>query len=290
MPGRPDPDLEVVLDAHAVLGEGPVWVGDRLWWVDIEGHRIHRTDPSSRGDEILELGEPVGAVVPRRGGGFVAGMRDGVAVFSGADTEERRILVEADVPESRMNDAKCDPAGRLFTGTYIPGEQRSALYRVDPDGSVTTVFTGVGTSNGLGWSPEGDRMYYIDTATGRVDVCDYDAATGAVEGRRPLVEIDPADGRPDGMCVDAEGCLWVAFWEGWCLRRYDPDGELLRTVEVPVARVTSCAFGGADLDQLFITTASTGLTGAEVADQPLAGALFRIEPGTRGRPTDEFAG
>ncbi len=288
-------EWEVVVAGGADLGEGPVWTGNRLWWVDIERERIHRTDVATGADEITEMGEAVGAVIPRRGGGFLTGMPDGIAFFNEAfldqgGAEERRIIVEPDDIDARMNDAKCDPAGRLFTGTMTHDDRRSALYRLDPDGTLTTVFTGVGISNGLGWSPDHTRMYYIDTPTMTVDVCDYDLATGDVCNRRPLIEVGDGQGNPDGMTVDAEGCLWVAFWDGWCLRRFDPDGSLMRTVELPVARVTSAAFGGPDLDELFVTTASCGPTPDEMAAQPHAGALFRVDPGCRGLPADTFAG
>ena len=283
-------DWDVVLDAGAMLGEGPVWVGERVWWVDIEGERIHHTDPATGSDEVIEVGEPIGAVIPRSGGGSVRGLADGVALCDAAGREERRLLIEADDAGARMNDARCDAAGRLFTGTMAHGDRRSALYRVDPDLTVATVFTGVGTSNGLGWSDDGTRMYYIDTPTMRVDVIDYDLATGGCENRRPLIEITGEQGRPDGMTVDGEGCLWVAFWDGWCIRRFDPDGTLITTVELPAARTTSCTFGGPGLDQLFVTSASTGLSEAQSAAQPHAGALFVVDPGVRGRPPAYFGG
>ena len=283
-------EWEVVVAGGAGLGEGPVWTGDRLWWVDIEHGHIHRTDLATGADEITEMGEPIGAVIPRGDGGFLTGVPDGIAFHDTAGAEEHRLIIEPDDTDARMNDAKCDPAGRLFTGTMTHDDRRSALYRLDPDGSVTTVFTGVGISNGLGWSPDHTRMYYIDTPTMTVDVCDYDEATGAVDNRRPLIEVGEGQGSPDGMTVDAEGCLWVAFWDGWCLRRFDAHGALMRTVELPVARVTSAAFGGPDLDQLLVTTASCELGADELAAQPHAGALFRVDPGCRGVPAGMFAG
>jgi sugar lactone lactonase YvrE len=283
-------EWDVVLEAGADLAEGPVWTAGSLWWVDLEAGRVHHTDPAIGADEVIEHGEPVGAVIPRVGGGAVLGTRDGVALLDADGSEERRIPIEENDAESRMNDAKCDPAGRIFTGTMTHDHRRSALYRVDADLAVTTVFGGVGISNGLGWSPDTTCMYYIDTPTMRVDVIDYDITNGAVENRRPLVTIGEGMGFPDGMTVDADGCLWVAFWDGWCLRRFDPEGALMTTIDLPVARVTSCAFGGADLDVLLVTSASTGLADADRARQPLAGALFRVDPGCRGRRADAFAG
>jgi sugar lactone lactonase YvrE len=283
-------DWDVVLDAGADLAEGPVWTGDSLWWVDLEMGRVHHTDPATGSDEVIEVGEPVGAVIPRVGGGAVLGMRDGVALWDADGREERRIPIEADDDESRMNDAACDPIGRLFTGTMTHDHRRSALYRVDPDRTVTTVVTGIGISNGLGWSPDGARMYYVDTPTQRVDVMTYDVDTGAVGERQPLVRIADGEGYPDGMTVDADGHLWVAFWDGGCVRRYDPHGRLVRTVPLPVDRVTSCTFGGRHLDRLYVTTASTGLDDARLAAQPLAGSILAVDPGCRGLPVSRFAG
>ena len=283
-------EWDVVLEAGAALAEGPVWTGDALWWVDIEAGLVHHTDPVTGEDDVIDVGEPVGSVIPRVGGGAVLGVRDGVAFRDRDGREERRLLIEADDTESRMNDAGCDPAGRLFTGTMTHDDRRSALYRVDPDGSVTNVLTGLGISNGLGWSPDGGHLYFIDTPTLRVDAMTYDVVHGTVGQRRPLTRVGRDEGFPDGMTVDATGCLWVAFWDGGCVRRYDPDGALLRTVRLPVDRVTSCTFGGPDLDRLFVTTASTGLDATQRAAQPLAGSIFAVDPGVRGMPLSRFAG
>jgi sugar lactone lactonase YvrE len=283
-------EWELVLDVDARLGEGPVWVGDELWWVDIEGERIHRTEPDSRSDAVYEMGEQVGSVIPRATGGFVGGMTDGVALFGADVREELRISIEAKDALARMNDAKCDPTGRLFTGTMTHDHRRSALYRVDSDHSVTTMLTGIGVSNGLGWNLAATKMYYIDTPTMRVDVFDYDRETGDIGNRRPLIEVGKDQGFPDGMTVDAEGCLWVAFWGGGCVRRFGADGHLIRTVKLPAAQITSCAFGGPGLDRLFVTSATSGLSMQQRADQPLAGGLFEIDPGCRGLASTPFAG
>jgi sugar lactone lactonase YvrE len=283
-------EWDVVLEAGADLAEGPVWADERLWWVDIEAGLVHHTEVDTGDDEVIEFGEPVGSVIPRSGGGAVLGVRDGVALLGPDGVEERRIPIEADDDESRMNDATCDPVGRLFTGTMTHEHRRSALYRVDPDLTVTTVLPGLGISNGLGWSPDGARLYFIDTPTLRVDVMTYDVDTAAMGERSPLVRVGVGEGYPDGMTVDAEGGLWVAFWSGGCVRRFGPDGTLLRTVRLPVDRVTSCTFGGADLDRLFVTTASTGLDPAQRAAQPLAGSILVVDPGVRGVPAVPFAG
>ena len=283
---------EPITDPGALLGEGPIWDdrSGRLWWVDIEGGLVHRTEPDSGRDDVVELGEPVGAAIPRRAGGWVGGMADGIAFFDESDVETGRTPVEADDPGSRMNDAACDPAGRLLTGTMTHGGRRSALYRVNGNGTVDTVFQGVGISNGLGWSPDGTCLYYVDTPTGQIDVFDYDLATGAMDDRRTLIDCTGVEGHPDGLTVDADGCLWAAFWDGWGLHRFDPTGTHMDHIPLPVARTTSCTFGGQDLDQLFVTTASTGLGEDDLAGQPLAGSLFRIDPGCVGLPTVPFDG
>ncbi len=283
-------EWEVVLDVDARLGEGPVWVDDELWWVDIEGERIHRTGLAPKSDTVYEMGEQIGSVIPRSAGGFVAGMTDGVALFGADGREELRIPIETDDALARMNDAKCDPAGRLFTGTMTHDHRRSSLYRVGSDHSVTTMLTGIGISNGLGWNPAATKMYFIDTPTMRVDVFDYDRETGDIENRRPLIEVSGDEGFPDGMTVDAEGCLWVAFWGGGCVRRFGADGQIIRTVKLPATQITSCAFGGPDLDRLFVTSATSGLSMQQRAEQPLAGELFEIDPGCRGLASTAFAG
>jgi sugar lactone lactonase YvrE len=183
----------------------------------------------------------------------------------------------------RMNDGACDQQGRFFCGSMAYGAApgRGALYRLDPDGTVHPVHSGITISNGIGWSPDGSRAYYVDSGTGRVDVCSPDLVE-----RRPFVTVPETTGTPDGLTVDADGGVWVALWGGSAVHRYSPDGELDQVVSLPVAQVSSCAFGGEDLDTLFITTSREGLSDPE----PAAGALFAVQPGTKGLPTLTFAG
>jgi sugar lactone lactonase YvrE len=164
------------------------------------------------------------------------------------------------------------------------------FYRIDADGSVATIVHPVTISNGIEWSPDGSLMYYIDTATQRMDVFDFDLATGSAIGRRPFIRFDAAIGIPDGMTIDVEGHLWVAFYDGWAVRRFSPKGLLERTIKLPTARTTSCAFGGPRLEQLYVTSARDGLTPVQLAEQPHAGALFVIEPGVAGSTIAPFAG
>jgi sugar lactone lactonase YvrE len=276
--------VQVVFSAHAQLGEGPVWDprSSTLRWVDIERGQVHRFDPASGTDTFFEVGEDVGSVAVRAAGGLVLATRSGL--YTCLDDGGRRTLLHEVATEGRFNDGKADPWGRFWAGTYLERPRGAcALYRLDPDHSLHTITTGVTCSNGIGWSPDGTIMYYIDTRTGGVDAFDHDPSSGTVTGRRRLIDIDR--GWPDGMTVDADGCLWVALWDGWGVRRYAPDGRLLSTVEVPARRVTSCAFGG---DTLYITTARTGID--DFSDQPAAGALFACDPGVAGLPVGEWAG
>ena len=291
LPG-PEVDVELVVDARAGVGEGPVWHGEsgRLLWVDISGRLIHEFDPGTGLDTSWPVPQMVGAISVRRSGGLVMAMADGFWVCERRLTGHRRVApVEADRPENRMNDGKSDSRGRFWAGTMgldaRPGA--GALYRLDPDGGVRTMVSPVGLSNGLGWSPDDRRMYYADSLAQTLDVFDYEPEEGRIWNRRTLVEIPPEVGLPDGLCVDAEGFVWLAVFGAGEVRRYSPDGALDRTVRLPVSRVTCAAFGGAELDELYITSATEGVW---LDREPQAGGLFRHRPGVRGMPAFEFAG
>ena len=283
--------VELVLDVRAELGEGPVW-DDRagvLVWVDILVGHVHRYDPATGADAVTDVGQPVGAVGLREHGGLVLAVRDGFALLDdGGATPRLLVAVEREDPETRMNDGEVDPAGRFWAGTMELGAAsgRGSLYRLDPGGTVTRVLTDVSISNGLGWSPDERTLYYIDSPMQRIDAYDYARASGTIANRRTVAEIEPADGLPDGLAVDAEGCLWVALWGGSSVRRYTPEGRLDLAVELPVSQVSSCAFGGPGLDELYVTSARTDLDETE----PAAGGLFRLRPGVRGLPARRFAG
>lgn len=284
---------ELVIDPCAELAECPWWdVATRtLVFVDIVNGRVHRWDPVSRSREVTDVGETVGAVVPRARGGLVLVLKDRLAVRGTDGRLDTVCLVAHGQPDGRLNDAKCDPAGRLFVGSMVgvasPG--LGALYRVDGELSARQVIAGTTISNGMGWSLDGTTMYFIDTPTGTVDAFDYDQGTGRLGAGRPLVRFGPGDGYPDGMTVDSEDHLWVASFGGGFVRRFAPDGTPVDTIELPVTEVTSCAFGGPDLDELFITTARVDLTRAQLAAQPYAGGVFRARPGVRGRLDNAFA-
>jgi sugar lactone lactonase YvrE len=287
---------EVALDARAAAAEGPTWDAprDRLIWADVLADRVYAYQPDLGRNDLIADGQPVGTAVPRAGGGMVLAVRDGFAFLDeGTGEAELVVPVEADKPQNKMNDGKCDAAGRFWAGTMAHDANPvadAALYRLEPDLSVTRAVDDVNFSNGMAWSPDDRTMYYIDSSAQRVDAFDFDVETGAVENRRPLVEIPIEEGTPDGMTVDDEGFLWVCLWDGWSVRRYSPEGVLDTRIELPVRRVTSCAFGGADFGDLYITTARVGLTPSELDAQPHAGAIFRARPGVKGRPPTPFAG
>jgi sugar lactone lactonase YvrE len=291
--GRTAAEFDVAVPPGAALGEGPRWDASTgtLLWVDIVGGAVHRYDPATGADTARRLPGLVSLALPRASGGVIAGLGDDVVALDG---EHRATLVSltSEGAATRTNDGACDARGRLWVGTMALDEESpaGALYRVDADLTVTAAVRGATIANGLGWSPAGDVFYFIDSPTSRVDAFAFDLESGAVEDRRPLAALDVDGAVPDGLAVDAEGCIWVALHGGWGLHRYAPDGELLAELRLPVARVTSCGFGGADLCDLYVTTRRDGLGAADLAEQPLAGALLRLDVGVTGLPTYAFAG
>jgi sugar lactone lactonase YvrE len=291
---RPD-SPQLVIDAHAQLGEGPSWdaLTSRLLWVDILGRRVHEYDPVSRQDQVvLETPADVGAVVPRRDGGIAIATDGAFATYDAGATHPSNVVpIGVDSLATQMNDGKCDSRGRFWAGTvaYESPTGSASLYCLEGDLTIKRVLDGVTVSNGLGWSPTGDTMYYVDTATGGIDAFDFDPESGGIAHRRRLISVPPERGVPDGLAVDSEGGLWVALWGGGVVQRYLHDGRPDQILELPCRRVTSCAFGGQALDELFITTASAGLTADELREQPAAGGLFSCHPGTTGLPTNAFA-
>lgn len=284
---------ELMHDARAHLGEGPVWdprVGV-LWWVDIRNGALHRFDPDTGPIAPIEVGQEVGAVSLRTSGGLVMAVRDGFATLDDDGRVSPLVHVEADREENRMNEGKCDPAGRFWASTmsrdHYPNQ--GALYCLAADGAVRKVLDEISIGNGLAWSADRKTMYYIDTLTCGVDAFDYDVESGQISNRRQIIGIPYEQGFPDGMCIDAEGALWVALWAGACVRRYSTTGELLAQIDLPTSNVSSCVFGGPDLTDLYITTARQGL-GEKLAAEPLAGALFRARPGVAGAEVGSYAG
>jgi len=283
---------EPVGNVTAVLGEGPYWVpeDDCLLWVDIHRGQLHRTYFPSGEAITMDLGA-VSAAFPTVGGGILTAGGSELALHLPAERGEhwtRRVIAEVPARAGiRFNDAGVDPAGRVWVGSMHIDESEplGELYRLDAGGVLTTVVKGVTVSNGLAWSPDGSRMYYADSPMRRIDMFDYDPATGEAFQRRVFADLSAFDGVPDGLTVDADGCVWVAIWGGGVLRRFAPDAALDAVLQVPVSQPTSCAFGGPGMADLYITSASVGLTEAELKAQPLAGRLLRLRPGPVGLPS-----
>jgi sugar lactone lactonase YvrE len=272
--------MDVYRSAEAQLGEGPSWhEGLRaLVWVDILGREVHV------GDRVYATPGYPGAAVPAADGNLVLAM-DGFFVLdieSGAVTPLAPLELEDGV---RFNDGKCDPAGRFWAGTMAFDEapDRGSLYRLDGPDSVERVIAAVTVSNGLGWSPDATTMYYIDSPTRTIRRFPYDVESGAI-GEPSAIDTSDWSGVPDGMAVDADGNLWVAFWGGGAIRCVAPDGALVRELPVPVSRPTSCTFGGPGFRDLLVTTARVGLSEAELRDEPLAGSVLVLDPGVAGPP------
>ncbi len=287
--------VELFLDAHAQLGEGPLWDEREgvLYWVDITGEALHKTDPRTGEDTSFPLGQPVGTVVLREGGGVLLALRDGFAAY---DLETRNLSPIADpevhLPGNRFNDGKCDPAGRFWAGTMAFSAEAGAgsLYRLDPDLTVHKMLGGITISNGLVWRSDHRTMYYIDSVPRTVSAFDYDSVSGGIRGRRIVIQVPEGMGVPDGMAIDAEDKLWIAHYGGGCVRRWDPQrAEILETIPVPASNVTACAFGGPELETLYITTAG-GNDPERLKTEPQAGCLFAAKTDVQGQLTYRFAG
>lgn len=275
------------------LAESPLWDGPagRLLWVDILGGTLHALDPSTGRDTAVPIDQPPAAVA------LVESDQPRYLLAEGLELNvidwplTQRAPITRLTAGERANDGAVDPIGRYVVGTMAPaGEPGGAeLYQVDR-GRTRSLVSAVSISNGLDWSLDGSLMYYVDTPLERIEVFDYDVSTGAVSGRRTLVELAEVPGRPDGLTVDAEGGVWVAMARGGsALRRFTRDGRPDLVIELPVPNVTSLAFGGDRLDQLYVTTSRRGLSEAELARWPLSGTVLRVDdPGVAGRHPNRY--
>lgn len=272
---------EQVTEPHAHHGEGPVfhrdWPG--LRWVDMHAGDVLTLDQRSGRVTRRHVGSFAAALRPRRGGGAVLALERCFALADDDLTEIRPWPEVFSDTGLRMNEGGCDPDGRFYCGSMAYAETTGAgcLHRLDRDGSVTTILRNVTVSNGLAWSPDGAKAYYVDSPTHRVDAFDY--RDGELSRRRTIAEIDSDLGKPDGMTVDADGDLWVAVYGGGVVHHYSPEGELRDVITVPAPRVTACTFGGENFDELFITTSRVD---TDLDTHPRAGALFRATPSARG--------
>jgi sugar lactone lactonase YvrE len=282
---------EPVGDVAAVLGEGPYWrpEDDALLWVDVVRGHLHMTRVQSGETITIEL-DMVSAAFPAVGGGLVTAGGHQLMLRASRPGEgwAERIIAEAPARDGvRFNDASVDPAGRVWVGSMDIKEKEplGTLYRLDSGGTLTPMVKGATVSNGIGWSPDGTRMYYNDSPLRRIDMFDYDQATGEAYQGRMFADLSGAEGFPDGLTVDADGYVWVAMFAGGALRRFTPAGHQDAVIPLPVSQPTSCAFGGPGMADLFVTTAYRDLSEAQRAAEPLAGRLLRLRPGPVGLPS-----
>lgn len=289
-------ELQVRVPINALVGEGPIWDDQKnvLWWVDIFSSELYAFDPVSDVNQKWDVGQHVGTVVPWQDDKVVVAVANGMGSF---DLKSQEFVPfndpESNLPGNRFNDGKCDPAGRLWAGTmaYENPTDQGSLYVLDTDYKVTRVLGGIGISNGIVWSHDHTVMYYIDSVTRTVRAWDYSADTAEIANERTILKVEPGFGLPDGMAIDEEGMLWVAFYGGSRVCRvHARSGEILETIELPVSAITACAFGGSDLDTLFITSAAQDLSPEERAGRPADGNLFSITTGFKGVQSARFGG
>jgi sugar lactone lactonase YvrE len=292
-----DDDVQCVLKWDAIVGESPLWHPQerRLYWVDIQGKKVHRFDPASGHNQTFDLPDLVTCLAFRKKGGLILTLRKEFAFFDPDSGKlERLATIEADKPQNRFNDGRVDPKGRFWAGTM--GDKAwdqpvGSLYRFDPDQTVTRMQSHVVCSNGTGWSPDAQTMYYTESFRYAIFAYDFDPATGSLANRRTFAEVDRKLGAfPDGLCVDAEGCVWSNQVGIGRVVRYDPLGRVERQIQFPVPRAVGSTFGGDDLDTLFITSARETMTPQQLQHFPLSGSLFAVKPGVKGQPLTLFDG
>ncbi len=288
-------EARLIADCKNVLGEGVTWdhATRRLHWVDIQSSEFWTLDPATGRTFTHKAPERIACFAPRRGGGFVVAFASGFAFYD-PTTGKREDLAkfEPENPHTRLNDGRTDRQGRLVAGGFDEREGKfvSSVVRLDRDRRVTTLFDGVACANGICFSPDGRTMYFADSPARTIWAFDYDVETGDVANRRVLARFDDQPGQPDGSCVDAEGFIWNAQWNGRRVVRFAPDGRVDRVVPIPVLNPTCVAFGGEALDTLYVTTARYLMTPGQLAAEPRSGALFAIVPGVKGLSDAPFAG
>ncbi len=288
---------ELVVDHHCLLGEGPVWDKNRksICWVDIMLGEIHEYCPADRSYKILSVNQMIGAIAICKSGHFIGALKNGFGFIDRKSGVVKMISnPEPHLPGNRFNDGKCDPQGRFWAGTmsHTDEPRKGCLYLLDNKLKVTEKIKKVSISNGLAWSNDQDTLFYIDSPTQKVVAYNFDKISGEIKNKRTVVELSKNEGCPDGMTIDKEGMLWIAHWDGWQVSRWNPvTGKKMRTIPLPVSRVTSCVFGGESFEDLYITSARIGLSRDQLKSQPLAGSLFVIKNiGVSGAPAYEFEG
>jgi sugar lactone lactonase YvrE len=284
--------LHNVLNARARLGEGPVWNhGEKLlYWVDIYNHRVHQFDPASGKNVFFDVGDVVGAIAFAGANRLIMAQRHCLAFL---DTHTGLVTpiveIETDLSDNRFNDGKCDPQGRFWFGSMsASGKEQASLYRYDCDGSLQVMETGLTVSNGLGWSLDQKTFYLTDSPKQKIYAYDFDAVTGNISNRRIFVDLTGESFYPDGLTIDSQGCIWSAMWNGGCVIRFNQEGQEIFRLRLPVPLVTSCTFGGENLQVLYITTASIALSQEEIDKSFESGDLFAFNTAVMGLPAYEF--
>ncbi len=289
-------DVERAIAVNDQAGECPIWNSSEgaLYWTDVLGKRIHKFDPVSGSHELFAVDFQVSAIGFRALGGLVLATWEGFAFWN--ETIKETIIFSnppSELEGSRFNDAAVDPKGRFWAGAWGGMgnlDPNNNLYRLDPDGSIHTLETGITISNGIGWSPDNNTMYFTDSPRREIYAYDFDLTTGSIENRRIFAKLPEEEGEPDGLTVDQDGFVWSARWDGWKITRFDPTGRIEREIPLPVQRPTSCTFGGSNLDDLYVTSASIGLSDEEKSEQPFAGDLLKIKVDVRGMKAPRFLG
>ncbi len=273
---------------NAQLGEGAFWnyKTQEFYWIDILGKQLHIYNPATKENKSFPTPSRVGTVVPAADNEAIIALEDGMYTINTLSGEIKLFsAIEAEQTENRFNDGKCDPAGRLWVGSMHLNESvpNANLYKVEHDGAFTKMLDSITISNGIVWTKDQKTMYYIDTPTGHIRAFVYDVSTGAISNERVAMTVPTSLGYPDGMAIDEEDKLWVGLWNGNAVARFDPfTGKLISKIDVPAHNVTACAFGGKDLDLLYITTARVDMTSEEQAKYPDAGSVFVADPGVKG--------
>jgi sugar lactone lactonase YvrE len=289
-------EAEHLLVVQNEAGESPHWDADKqvLYWADIVDPHLYRFEPTTGELETFKIDIHVTGIGLRKAGGVVMASKSGLHLWDGQLKEHRFIVdPEADKPDIRFNDGLVGPLGSYWAGTLNEADFSQpvgSLYRLSPDCTLHMMDTGFNLPNGIGWSSDYKTMYLVDSLAQVIYAYEFDCAAGTIANRRIFAQIPEESGMPDGLTVDSEGYVWTGHWGGWHIARYDPDGNLERKIWLPVANVTSLIFGGADLDELYITTAWYLLDDKARKEQPLAGDLFRVRPGVRGLRESKFGG
>ncbi|MBD2664830.1 SMP-30/Gluconolaconase/LRE domain protein [Richelia sinica FACHB-800] len=281
-----------VLPARARLGEGPIWSATEkvLYWVDIYNHRVNKFNSVTGQNLYFDVGDVVGSIAIAGENRLIMAQRNGLTYLNTETGEVEPIIsVEADLPENRFNDGKCDSQGRFWFGSMCPGKPQGSLYRYDPDGSLHRMETGLTIANGLGWSPDDKTFYLTDSAQKQIYAYKFEPSTGNISDRQVFVDLTTESFYPDGLAIDQQGNIWSAMWDGWCVICFNPKGEEIWRINLPVQRPTSCTFGGENLDILYITSASVGLSEEEIQKSFYSGDIFSVSTAMTGLSTYTFS-